>query len=128
MKLLRLLLAALWLAGGVSSTWASTAAENRAFKEAKSAFEDTIWERAERQFAAFVEKFPDSSLAAEAVLYRAQALFQLNRFGEAIPLLEERKANAGTQTDRYLYWIGEARFRSQDYAAAAVAFAELTRN
>jgi len=128
LKCFRVLLALLWLASGVSLAQVNIAAENRAFKEAKSAFEDTIWERAERQFAEFVEKYPGSALAAEAVLYRAQALFQLSRFGEAIPLLEERKANAGSQTDRYLYWIGEARFRSQDYAAAADAFAELTRN
>jgi TolA-binding protein len=128
LKLLRLILAVLWLAGGVSVALANTAAENRAFKEARSAFDDKFWERAERQFALFVEKFPGSTLAPEAVLYRAQALSQLGRLAEAIPLIEERKATAGAQTDRYLYWIGEARLRGRDYAASAEAFAELTRD
>lgn len=122
---LRLALIAICLAGGASSGLAVTAAENRAFKEARSAFEDKIWERAERQFGMFLEKFPGSTLATEAILFRAQALFKLERFSEAIPLLEERKAAAGPQTDRYLYLIGEARFQSRDFPAAAQAFAEL---
>jgi len=125
---LRLLLAFFWLGGMVSRAEANTAAENRAFKEAKSAFEDTIWDRAERQFSAFVEKFPSSTLAIEAVLYRAQALFKLDRVGEAIPLLEESKVSAGSQTDRYLYWIGEAQLQRGSNAAAADAFADLARN
>jgi len=128
LRLSRFLLAMLWLGGGVSLVLADSAAENRAFKEARSAFDDTIWDRAERQFAGFIERYPDSPLTIEAVLYRAQALFKLNRFGEAIPLLEERKAGAGKQTDLYLYWIGEAHFQSSNYVAAATAFAELTRN
>ena len=124
-KLFRLLLVALWLTEAVSSGQGDIAAENRAFKGALSAYEDTSWERAEREFGTFVEKFPNSPLATEAVLHRAQALLNLGRFNEAIPLLEERKAAAGNQIDRFLYSIGEARMLSREFTAAASAFAEL---
>src|SRR5262245_41516887 len=117
--LLRLLLVAALLCMAASRLSAATAAENRAFKAAKSAFEDARWERAEREFDQFISQHPDCDLVAEAVLLQAQARFRMDRFAEAIALLKERKPGAGVKTDRYLYWIGESQFQSGDYAAAA---------
>jgi TolA-binding protein len=48
---------ALTLTGG--SILAQESAESRAFKAATNAFHDGIYERAEREFAEYAQKFPD---------------------------------------------------------------------
>src|SRR5262245_35046422 len=122
--LLRLVLAAAVLCAGAWRLDAATAAENRAFKAAKSAFDDAMWVRAEREIGQFISQHPDCDLVPEAVLLQAQALFKLNRFADAIALLNERKSGAGDKADRYLYWIGESQFQSGNFAVAAETFAE----
>src|SRR5882762_8487957 len=72
----------LLLAFGVSSPLFAATPEERAFSDASKAFQDTFYDRAEREFGAFVQQFPNSSRAPEAVLFQAEArLMQSNYAG-----------------------------------------------
>ncbi len=117
---------ALVLSGG--PLIAAGAKEQRAYAAAVTAFQDEMWGRAETEFAQFVQKYPKSTNAPEAVLLQAQAEFKQGNLAAAIALLKARKAGAGPLTDQYVYWIGEAQFQNVDLAAAAETFISLARD
>lgn len=121
-----LILALWWPAGGRG--FAATAREDRAYAAAVSAFQDSLWSRAETAFDKFVQKYPDSSRVAEAVLLQAEAQFKQGKLTNAIALLTARKAGAGNLADQYIYWMGEAQFQSGNLSAAAETFISLTRD
>ena len=102
--------------------------EERAFTAAASAFQDGLWSRAEVEFAAFAEKYPNSKHFAEAVLLQAESDLKQQKFLPAIDLLTAHESQAGKFADRYVYWLGEAQFQNQDYAAAAATFARLAQD
>jgi TolA-binding protein len=114
------------LAGG--SLRAAGSGENRAYAAATQAFQDGMWERAEAEFAQFVEKHPKSERVPEAVLLQAQAQFKLGKCGPVVSLLTARQGGAGRLADEYLFWMGEAQFASTNYLAAAGAFGQLARD
>ena len=85
-----LILFALVLGGG--QLFAASAKEQRAYAAAVAAFQDEMWSRAETEFAQFIQKYPKSTNAPEAVLLQAQAEFKQGKFTNAIALLNPRKA------------------------------------
>lgn len=101
------------------------ASEQHDFDAAAAAFQDSMWSRAETQFAEFVKKHPDSARVPEATLMQAQAEFNQGKLADAIALLQGRESSAGSMADQYAYWIGQAQFTNDDYSAAAGTFARL---
>ena len=57
---------------------AASATENHAFKIATDSFNNGWWERAEKQFAEFAEKFRKSDRRLEAILNEARARLKQN--------------------------------------------------
>jgi TolA-binding protein len=123
-----LILSALILSGG--QLFAAGAKEQSAYAAAVAAFQDEMWGRAETEFAQFRQKYPKSANVPEAVLLQAQAEFKQGELAQAIALLADTNhlAKAGTLTDQYVYWIGEAQFQNVDLAAAAETFISLSRD
>ncbi len=121
-----LILFALILSGG--PLLAAGTKEQRAYAVAVTAFQDEMWGRAEAEFAQFIQKYPKSTNAPEAVLLQAQAEFKQGRLAQVIALLAARKAGAGHLADQYVYWIGEAQFQNVDLAKAADTFIALARD
>src|SRR5271167_2855558 len=93
---------------------AASAKEQTAYAAAVAAFQDEMWSRAETGFAQFVQKYPKSTNAPEAVLLQAQAQFKQGKLAAAIALLADPShlAKAGPLADQYVYWIGEAQFQN----------------
>ena len=122
-----LLILLLLLPGGERS-FADSAREDRAYAAAISAFSDGMWNRAEMEFAQFVQKYPKSDRLAEAVLLQAEAEFKQGKLPETIALLTAHKTGAGDLADQYVYWIGEAQFQGGNFPVAAETFIALTRD
>src|SRR5208283_2299564 len=101
--------------------FAASAREDRAYAAAVSAFQDGMWNRAETEFAQFVQKYPKSDRMAEAE-------FKQGKLPETIAWLTARKAEAGDLADQYFYWIGEAQGQGGNLPAAAETFIALTRD
>ncbi len=117
---------ALLLGGG--QVFAASGRETRAYAAALGAFKDGMYPRAEMEFAEFVQKYPKSTNAPEAVLLQAEAEFQQKKHPQAIALLQAGKAAAGKLADQYVYWIGEAQFQNGDFTAAAETYVSLARD
>ena len=122
------LLILLALSTGGERSFAATTRENRAYDVAVDRFRDGMWNRAETEFAQFVQKYPKSDRTAEAVLLQAEAEFKQGKLPPAIALLTARRAGAGNLADQYVYWIGEAQFQNGDFSAAAKTFVSLLRD
>jgi len=103
-------------------------AEKSAFNSASNAFGTAVWDRAEKQFAEFIEKFPDSTFVPEAILLEAEARYEQTNYPGAIALLAANQITAGKLADQYLYWLARARFQSGAYRAAADDFQKLIRD
>jgi TolA-binding protein len=108
--------------------FAASSAEARAFNAAISDFNLGFYDRAESAFAGFALVYTNSPRLAEAILYQAKARLQQTNYDGAIALISAHQAAAGTNADRYLFWLAEAKFRKGDYQAAAAAFANLVQN
>jgi TolA-binding protein len=122
-----LILFALILSGG-SLRAASTRAEQRAYAVAATDFQHEQWNRAETEFGQFRSNYPASTNLAAAVLYQAEARYQLGQFTNAITLLSTNRDKAGPLADEYHYWIGEAQFQKGDFTNAAETFVSLARD
>ena len=114
------------LAGGRGYA-ALSGAEESAFRAAEKSFSLQVWDRAEREFAQFIEKYPKSEGRVEAVSFQAQALFQQHKFAAVVALLNAHQAEAGKLADTFLYWIGTAEFQNTNYLGAATTFGKLVR-
>ncbi len=114
------------LAGGRGAA-ALSGGEESAFKAAEKSFNIQVWDRAEREFAQFIEKYPKSEGRIDAVSFQAQALFQQHKFAAVVALLNAHQAEAGKQADEFLYWIGTAEFQNTNYPGAATTFGKLAR-
>lgn len=101
--------------------------EKKAYDSAAEAFDLGLWDRAEREFAQFVEKYPKSDRLAEAILWEAQAQFQQKKFASVVALLTAREADAGNLAAEYLFWVAGAEFQNGNHQAAAVNFGKLAR-
>lgn len=103
------------------------AEEDRAFNIATNKFNSGFYELAEKDFAAFTEKFPQSPRVPQAILFQAESKFFSQQFSNAVDLLVANKGRAGGYESQYFYWIGRAQFENKNFAAAADAFDELLR-
>jgi len=114
---------------GGETIMAASARENRDYAAAAGAFQDGMYDRATNDFAQFVEKYPASDHAAEAVLLRAQAELKLGKFADAVAQLTstDNLAKAGKLADEYFYWAGEAQFQAADYSGAAETWIALSQ-
>lgn len=104
------------------SSGAASRSETAAFNAAAKAFQDGMWERAERELGEFIHSYPQSERRSQAVLMQAQARCKLGDPAAAIQLLNVNAPAAGALADQYLFWIGEAEYQRTNYAAAAAAF------
>src|SRR5215208_7960500 len=86
----------------------ATSVENQAFEAPARSFQAAVWDRAEAEFANFVQKFPSSTRVPEAILFQAQARLEQSNYAGGIELLSSRLATAGTLADEYHFWLGEA--------------------
>ena len=114
------------LLAGELRLWAASPAD-RALEDARKAFEDTFYGRAEAALADFCQKNPTSPHLAEAVLLQAQARLKLTNYAGAIELLTANQGKAGTNADQYLFWLGQAYSGKEDWRAASDAFAKLVK-
>ena len=105
----------------------AASAADRAFDAAVKAFQDTFYARAEAQLADFRREHTNSPQLMEAILLQAQARIQLTNYAGAIELLTAHQAQAGTNSDQYLFWIGEAQARKGDWQAAGNTYARLVK-
>lgn len=125
-RLLRVL-AWLSLAGLLACPAFGATTEKGAFEAAEQAFRDLSYNRAEKEFAAFIQNYTNSTRIPEALLMQAQArLFQSNYIG-AVELLASGIPQSGKLADRYLFWLAQAHSLKGDYQPAADRFAELVR-
>ena len=128
MKLRSLILGVLLLAlAGGQSEAALSGSEKKAYDSAAEAFRIGFWDRAEVEFAEFIEKHPKSERLGDAILLQAQAQFQQKKYASAVALLTAREADAGPLADQFLYWIAEAEYQNGNYRAAADSFGKLAR-
>src|SRR6185369_8799943 len=88
------------------------------YAQASKAFADKFYERAEGQFADFVQKFPASTNAASAILLQAEARFFLRRYDAASDLLQANIAKAGALGADFTFWTGEAQSELGNYQPA----------
>lgn len=126
-RLRRILLCLLLALAGGRSDAALFGGEHSAFEAAEKSFSLGVWDRAEKEFAGFIEKYPKSEGRAAAVSFQAQALFQQQKFAAVVALLNAHQAGAGKLGDEFLYWIGTAEFQNTNYPGAAATFGKLAR-
>lgn len=98
-------------------------AERRDVTTAHRALEDGQHEFAEKLFAEFIARSPQSPLLPEAFLGQAEARYRQGKFDAALGLLREQLPRAGVQADRFEYWIGENLIAKGELAQAEAAFA-----
>jgi TolA-binding protein len=102
--------------------------ESAAFSAAVNAFQDGIYDRAGREFEAFVGRFPKSSKLPEVFLFQARSALKQQQLTNAVNLLTAHMAEAGSLGDQYQYWLAEAQMEGMNYLAAAETFARLARD
>ncbi len=121
-------LAMLLLAGaaGVRAANEPSAEETEAFRAAVRQFEDKIYDLAEKRFAEFVSKHPDSTLRSQAVLFEAGCLSEENKPEAAEGLLNSEMAKTRDLADRFHFALGENAFKKGDMPKAAAEFARVT--
>jgi TolA-binding protein len=117
-----LVLLALLLSG--ERNFAAGTRENRALASAVSAFNSEMYPRAATELGQFIQKYPDSTNAPNAVLLLAQAEFKQGKFAQAISLLTDinHLAKAGALADQYAYWAGESEFANGNFTNAIETF------
>jgi TolA-binding protein len=106
---------------------AATAEETKLYRVGQTAFRDGIYDLAERQFAEFLQKFPESDQAETAQLLLTQAQLSQNKWREAGQTAQAalKKWPEGRQRDSFQFWLAESLLRGDEYAAAEKQYAEL---
>ena len=99
----------------------------RAYLAAARGFQAGHWATAERWLGEFARLHPDSPHRAQAVLLRAQALYQMGEFNKAAAEISKGENAAGEFADGYLYWKAECRLRLEQFEAASAHLQELLR-
>lgn len=115
------------LAAAVPRFGFATSAENGMFTSATRALRTQLYEQAERDFAQFIQQFPESPRLPEAILAMAEARFKQGNYTGALDLLTTRQNQAGKWADELLFWIGECYVQKNDLTKAAQTFAQLAK-
>jgi TolA-binding protein len=121
-----LLAAAVIHFGYISSVDAQDTPETRAFRTAANAFQDGLYEIAQREFTMFVAAYPQSPMLPEAILLQARSALQRSNAVTAINLLSTNLVRAGPLAELYRYYLGTALLAASNYQAAAKSFAKIT--
>lgn len=100
-------------------------AETRAFEKADAFRRDKFYENAEKEFAAFIAKYPASPRISQALLLQAQSALAQKKFPAALNLLSTNMASAAGIADQFQFWIARTHLESGKLAEAADAFALL---
>ena len=108
-------------------TGAPDTPSERAYLTAARGFQAGHWATAERWLGEFARLHPDSRHRAQAVLLRAQALYQMGEFNKAAAEISKGENAAGELADGYLYWKAECRLRLEQFDAASAQLQELLR-
>src|ERR1043166_5013374 len=105
---------------------ATTADENRLYRVAQAAFDDKLDDVAERQFAEFLQKYPQSEHANDAQFLLAQAQLNQGKWQIAIKSLDEALSRWPDQRpDAIRFWLAEALARGSQYSEAQARYAEV---
>ena len=111
---------------GVAGAWRSEAqTATNSYDVALRLFQTAAYDLAEKELAAFIAANPNAPQVPAAVLFQAQARYELRNPDGALALLRAGQNAAGPLADQYAYWIGEALFQKGQYAEAAQAFAKM---
>ncbi|MFT5493612.1 MAG: TolA-binding protein [Limisphaerales bacterium] len=113
----------------VSPAPANATTEENLFRAATKALEDggALLEYAERDFAEFIKRFPQSARISAAVLGQAQSQFRRGKQKAAREFLAGRVAASGKLADEYLYWIAECDLSLEKFVEAEKGFAQLLK-
>lgn len=123
----------LWIVLLAAEAWSLAASapsppeDQAAFKAADKFFQDGFYKQAEAEFARFAQKYTNSSLLPEAILYQAQARIKTANYTGALELLSAHQGQAGKRADEYLFWTAESLSQKGDAKAAADTFGRLAR-
>ena len=105
---------------------AATTEENRLYRVAEAAFNDKIYDVAERQFSEFLEKFPHSDRADGAQLLLAEAQLNQGKSPEAVRTLQDALTKwPDKRPDSFRFWLAEALARDGKFAEAAARYEEV---
>ena len=118
----------LLLAAWALQPWCSRAgvpADEAAYQTGQNALEGLFYEKAETTFGQFTTTFTNSPLLPAAILGQAIARLKQTNYAGAIALLTSRIDAAGSRTDQYLFWLGEAYYSQGSNALAAQVFEKL---
>jgi outer membrane protein assembly factor BamD (BamD/ComL family) len=121
----RLLLFLLVLVFSAGKLYAANTEEDRAFQVAMDKF-SVPW-LAERDLAAFVQKYPFSPRIPEVIFYQAQARLLSGQAAGAIELLSTNQAHAGPLAPQYVYWLGIAQSQNNEATNASRTFDQVWR-
>jgi TolA-binding protein len=102
--------------------------EDIAYKAAARAFQDGLFDRAEKELGDWAKHYPKSEKWPEVILLQAQARCKLNQCDAAVSLLNAGYAQAGKLADKFRLWIAEAQLQRGDNASAAAAYAQLLKD
>lgn len=102
--------------------------EDIAYKAAARAFQDGLYERAERELGDWAKRYPKSDKRPEVVLLQAQARCELKQYDATISLLNSDYAQAGKLADKFRLWIAEAQLQKGDNASATASYAQLLKD
>ena len=113
------------LVGAADSLHAQGRAERRSYESAVAAFTNSFWSAAESDFGDFNHRFPESKLRPDAILFQAEARYQMSNYTGAILLLSNNVASASNRVDQYLDQMAKAYLATTNYAHAADTYARL---
>ncbi len=98
-----------------------------AFQAAARSFQSGHWATAARWLEEFGQHHAESPHRVQAVLLRAQALYQMGEFNKAAAEITRGENTAGVLADGFLYWKAECRIQLRQFDAAAAHLQELLR-
>ncbi len=99
--------------------------EQRAYNSATRLYQDGLMPQAEKAFAEFLVRFPESELRAEAVLRFGQVRFKSGKIADALASIKTEEARAGVLADQYRFLAGECLLAMERPREAAATFAGL---
>lgn len=111
--------AVFFLIASDSARGADSAESEKAFLNAIGSFQLGFWDRAAKEFDAFVTNFPDSAKVSDAILRRAQSLFNMGKYVAVDELLAAHAGQAGELADRFQFLQADAQMKQQFYARAS---------
>jgi len=120
----RILLVAISLGISLSLLYASQTNENSDFLYARRLYDDGMLELAAKQFRAFMENYPTSPRAPEALLMAGEAYFKANLFDEARQAFLEVTVRfpRAPKNDEAQFKIGDCYQAKHSYLEAAQAY------